>query len=237
LNGSELVALSLTQRLKVRISKSKITGSKQILVSSQEYYYYGMVYEDNTSILNPMKKIASIAFLITFLGVNSAQANVPRFNHFHRIDRTSHTLQLSLLQSSTEKRNTPGIATGGENLSVVTGKWLKGSEGNVGIVPKQIADKLRGKKFSNFDKLRNEFWIAVSQESVLADQFSKSNITRMSSGLAPIALENQWLGENKSYVLHHKTPIQQGGGVYDLNNLVVVTPRYHKEILDPAYHY
>jgi hypothetical protein len=59
----------------------------------------------------------------------------------------------------------------------------------------------------------------------------------MSTGLAPIALENQWLGENKSYVLHHKTPIQQGGGVYDLNNLVVVTPRYHKEILDPAYHY
>jgi hypothetical protein len=227
----------LAQRLKVRISKSKIISSKQILAGSQKYHYHGMMRDDNTSISNTMKKIASIAFLITFLGVNSVQANVPGFDDFQRIDRKSQTVQLSLLQSSTEKRNTPGIATGGENLSVVTGKWLKGSEGNVGIVPKQIADKLRGKKFSSFDKLRNEFWLAISQESILADQFSKSNITRMSGGLAPIALENQWLGENKSYVLHHKTPIQQGGGVYDLNNLVVVTPRYHKEILDPAYHY
>jgi len=38
-------------------------------------------------------------------------------------------------------------------------------------------------------------------------------------------------------VLHHKTPINQGGSVYDVDNLYIVTPKYHKEILDPAYHY
>ena len=75
-----------------------------------------------------MKKTALIVFLTVFVGMNSAQANVPRFDDFHRIDRKSHTIQISLFQSSTEKRNTPGIATGGENLSAVTGKWLKGSE-------------------------------------------------------------------------------------------------------------
>ena len=39
------------------------------------------------------------------------------------------------------------------------------------------------------------------------------------------------------YNLHHVTPIHEGGGVYDLNNIYVVTPRYHQEILDPTYHY
>lgn len=59
----------------------------------------------------------------------------------------------------------------------------------------------------------------------------------MQSGLAPIAVEEQWLGTQKSYVLHHKTPINKGGAVYDVDNLYIVTPKYHKEILDPAYHF
>jgi hypothetical protein len=184
-----------------------------------------------------MKKALPIVFLFTLLATNFNQATATGTNNFQKTYERSSNTYISLFQSSTEKRNTPGIATGGENLAVVNDKWLRGSEGNVGIVPKQIADKLRGKKFSSFDAFRGEFWKSVSQESTLASQFSKSNATRMSGGLAPIALENQWLGENKSYVLHHKTPIQHGGGVYELNNLVVVTPRYHKEILDPAYHY
>lgn len=59
----------------------------------------------------------------------------------------------------------------------------------------------------------------------------------MRSGKAPIASKTQWDGKNKSYVLHHKTPIQHGGGVYDMNNIIIVTPRYHKEVLDKSYHY
>jgi hypothetical protein len=31
-------------------------------------------------------------------------------------------------------------------------------------------------------------------------------------------------------------PINKGGKVYDLNNIVIVTPRYHKEILEKKYH-
>ncbi|MGG7523000.1 hypothetical protein ACQ3G4_16650 [bacterium BS0013] len=29
--------------------------------------------------------------------------------------------------------------------------------------------------------------------------------------------------------------MQHGGGVYDFDNLVIVTPRYHLDILDRAY--
>ncbi len=184
-----------------------------------------------------MRKLLPIIFIATLFTISINQVNVAKSSRFSKQPDNAHHTQISLFQSSSEKRNTPGVATGGEKLPIVTGKWLKGTDGNVGIVPKQIADKLRGKTFKSFDKLRNQFWITVSTESTLASQFSKSNITRMTGGLAPIALESQWLGENKSYILHHRTPIQQGGGVYQLDNLVVVTPRYHKEILDPAYHY
>jgi len=31
--------------------------------------------------------------------------------------------------------------------------------------------------------------------------------------------------------------VYQGGGVYDPDNIMVVTPRYHKEALDPALHF
>ena len=43
----------------------------------------------------------------------------------------------------------------------------------------------------------------------------------MVNGKAPFALTAQ----------HH------GQSVYDLDNLLVVTPRYHKEILDGGYHF
>ncbi|WP_407668642.1 hypothetical protein [Paraburkholderia xenovorans] len=37
--------------------------------------------------------------------------------------------------------------------------------------------------------------------------------------------------------MHHIEPIQHGGRVYDTDNLLIVTPRYHAEILDSSYHY
>ncbi|WP_439332259.1 HNH endonuclease signature motif containing protein [Pantoea cypripedii] len=46
-----------------------------------------------------------------------------------------------------------------------------------------------------------------------------------------------WTGNNRSYVLHHRTPIQHGGGVYDVDNILIVTPKYHLDVLDRAYHF
>jgi hypothetical protein len=135
----------------------------------------------------------------------------------------------------TNARKIPGASSG--NGHVISGKWLRGTEGNAGQFPKSVADKLKGKQFANFDQFREAFWMEVANDPSLANQFKPQNIGRMKNGNAPIALEEQWLGGQKSYVLHHKTPINQGGAVYDMDNLYIVTPRYHKEILDPAFHY
>ena len=132
-------------------------------------------------------------------------------------------------------RDQPGVATGKGSSS--NGKWLKGSHGNAGRIPSSVADKLRGREFKSFDEFRSAFWKAVSEDPKLTQNFSKSNISRMSEGHAPIAHQSQWNGGNRSYVLHHNTPIQRGGGVYDMNNITVMTPRFHLDVLDRGYHF
>ncbi len=132
-------------------------------------------------------------------------------------------------------RRLPGTATG--NGKSITGKWLRGTERNAGLFPKSVADKLKGKQFKNFDEFREAFWKEVANDPNLASQFTTDNIYRMKAGAAPRAELAQQIRGQKSYVLHHKTPINQGGAVYDMDNLYIVTPKYHKEVLDPAYHY
>ncbi|EPH2777972.1 TPA: HNH endonuclease [Klebsiella pneumoniae] len=34
----------------------------------------------------------------------------------------------------------------------------------------------------------------------------------------------------KKYEIHHIKPIEEGGGVYDIDNLRIVTPKLHKFI-------
>jgi hypothetical protein len=105
------------------------------------------------------------------------------------------------------------------------------------LFPKSVADKLKGKQFRNFDEFREAFWKEVANDPNLAGQFTSDNFYRMKAGAAPRAEFAQQIGGQQSYVLHHKTPINQGGAVYDIDNLYIVTPKYHKEILDPAFHY
>ena len=132
-------------------------------------------------------------------------------------------------------RSIPGIARG--QGKSVGGQWLRGTSGNAGVFPSSIAKKLEGQQFSSFADYRQSFWREVAAETSLASQFSKSNVTRMRKGLAPTALQSQWVGKKRSYELHHRVPIQHGGSVYDADNLMIVSPRYHKEVLSPEYHY
>ena len=135
------------------------------------------------------------------------------------------------------RRRGVGVARGGEDLRRIEGAWLRGTHGNAGVVPGQVADALRGKQFRDFDDFREQFWKTVAADKGLASEFGSANVARMREGLAPIAHSSQHLGEQRSYILHHRTPIQHGGGVFDLDNIAVVTPRYHKDMLDPTLHY
>lgn len=141
----------------------------------------------------------------------------------------------AMLKGAAEARKLPGVVTGGDNLSDVS-KMMRGSNGNAGVIPKEIADNLSGKSFNNFDEFRGAFWEEVGN-SKYVNEFGASNITRMQDGLAPIAQKSQQYGKIKSYVLHHMDPIYNGGGVYDLDNLKIVTPRFHQEILDKGFHF
>ena len=136
-----------------------------------------------------------------------------------------------------DPRNQPGTASGGGGLRDVTGKWLHGSHGNAGRIPGQIARQLEGQQFNSFDDFRKAFWKAVGNDPHLASQFSPGNVRRMQNENAPIAHSSQHVGKVGSYALHHATPIQHGGGVYDMRNIVVVTPQFHRDVLDRGYHY
>ncbi|MFC0432267.1 DUF6531 domain-containing protein [Kutzneria buriramensis] len=136
-----------------------------------------------------------------------------------------------------DPRNQPGRATGAGDLPDVNGKWLRGSHGNAGRIPGQIARQLQGQQFNTFDDFRKAFWKAVGNDPQLSSQFSPSNVRRMQNENAPIAHSSQHVGKVKSYALHHVTPIQHGGAVYDMRNIVVVTPQFHRDVLDRGYHF
>jgi len=54
-------------------------------------------------------------------------------------------------------------------------------------------------------------------------------IERMSQGKAPVASHGQrGKGSDLVYEIHHMHPIETGGGVYDVNNLVISSPVKHK---------
>ncbi|MDW3568415.1 S-type pyocin domain-containing protein [Enterobacter asburiae] len=126
-------------------------------------------------------------------------------------------------------RNNPGQVTG--KGQKVTGTWLADAgQGNGSPIPSQIADKLRGRAFSNFDSFRAEFWLEVSKDPVLSQQFKRHNLTHIKKGNSPFTREQDAVGGRERYELHHITPISEGGDVYNVDNMGVTTPKRHIEI-------
>ncbi|MDO1712174.1 HNH endonuclease, partial [Proteus mirabilis] len=97
-------------------------------------------------------------------------------------------------------------------------------------IPDRIADKLRGKKFKNFDDFRKQFWEEVSKDPELAKQFNPGNLGNIKKGKSPVVRESERAGARERFELHHDKPISQGGGVYDMDNLRVTTPKRHIDI-------
>lgn len=140
--------------------------------------------------------------------------------------------------SSAVKRKTPGTVTSSFNLerSLGTQKKLMYNDGAIGIIPQEVREKLVGREFKSFDEFREEFWKTLSDSSY-AEEFNRMNRMRMMEGKAPYTPGSQQYGEHKVYILHHKQPIHQGGDVYNLDNIIIVSPKIHQTILDPSYHF
>ena len=134
-------------------------------------------------------------------------------------------------------RNRPGVATMSKALPPISGPWLRGTDGNAGLIPRQVADRLLGLRFRSFRQFRKTFWRIVADTPELAAQFSQMSVSLMRHGRAPIAPKTQRFGGQYFYHLHHRSPVTRGGEVYDLSNIVIVTPMAHQSILDTRFHF
>lgn len=128
-----------------------------------------------------------------------------------------------------DRREDPGVATGvGQPVS---GSWLGAASQGVGApVPSQIAEQLRGREFKNFRGFREAFWKAVANDPELARQFIRNSISEMKNGRAPFVQKKDRVGQQSKFELHHVMYISDGGGVLDIDNIMVVTPKQHDAI-------
>ncbi|MPQ86267.1 S-type Pyocin [Pseudomonas sp. MAFF 730085] len=128
-----------------------------------------------------------------------------------------------------DRREDPGVATGDGQL--VTGIWLGTAPGNEGAsIPMQVADQLRGRTFKNWREFREALWKTVSADLLLMSDFLPHNKYIASQGLSPYAPLEEHLGENKKFEIHHVIPLEYGGELYNIDNLIIVTPRRHAEL-------
>lgn len=126
-------------------------------------------------------------------------------------------------------RYEPGTVTG--SGSKVERIWLGDASRDSGaVVPTQIADIMRGQEFRSFDDFRINFWKTVASISDLSQQFNATNIKLMSKGHAPRARNSDHHKRHATFILHHVIPIAEGGAVYDIDNIRVVTPAAHIHI-------
>lgn len=149
------------------------------------------------------------------------------------------TLRRHQARISAKKRKKPGTAWSSRKLPTIeSGKpWLLGTHGNGGFIPEHIAVRLRGKFYRNFDHFRSEFWKAIAADPITSRRFRSEDMQRMRKGNAPLAHETQWYRKKKSYEIHHANPLHSGGRVYDMRNMIVLTPLGHAHILPPKVHY
>jgi hypothetical protein len=128
-----------------------------------------------------------------------------------------------------DRRDDRGVALGfGQPVS---GIWLGEAARTTGApIPDRIADQLRGREFANFHRFREAFWRAVAADAELSRQFNNSNLVKMRNGVAPRSVASGAAGGRRSFELHHHIRVTDGGDVYGMDNLSVVTPRRHIKI-------
>ena len=143
------------------------------------------------------------------------------------------TIALSMGIYETQKKNTPGIVTGTFTSNTpIIGNNIRSSDLTTIAIPQEVAQQLVGKQFSSFDELKGEIYKAIANSSY-ASEFNKKNQSTMDSGQAPYAPMSLQTGDNYNqikYNIHHVNPVEDGGDVYNLDNLAIVAPKTHDEI-------
>jgi hypothetical protein len=123
-------------------------------------------------------------------------------------------------------RDLPGVASGSGQM--VDGTWLGERTQSEGVpIPSSVADQLRGMKFPNFDKFREELWKAVSNDASLVSQLSSANQLQVKRGKAPYPKKSDQAGGRDKFEIHHVEEISKGGAVYEIDNMVIMTPKQH----------
>ena len=121
--------------------------------------------------------------------------NIQNVANENKVIKTVEAEEESCPIDATGERNKMGIATGGENLSYITdtSKWFHGTSMQVALIPKQVADDLRGHVYKNFDGLRSDIWKTVYKYPVLRNYFIsyKDKNNKMMYGYAPFVKNGQ----------------------------------------------
>ncbi|MDS1309092.1 pyocin, partial [Marinobacter sp. F60267] len=126
-------------------------------------------------------------------------------------------------------RDERGVVTG--NGEDITGIWLESASRDLGApIPAQIADRLRGREFASFDRFREAFWLEVAKDTELIGQFSSRNQKTIKAGRAPFTRHNDHAGKRNRFEIHHVEEIRNGGAVYDVENMRVLTPLRHIQV-------
>jgi len=128
-------------------------------------------------------------------------------------------------------RGAPGVATASGDLAPASGRWL--DPGVPTPIPGQVADALVGRNFNSFNDLRSAIWEEIGGNAELNGGFSRGSLGQMNAGNAPFA-PSEYLADSgalgERFNLHHINPIANGGPVYDLSNLHIVSPKVHYSI-------
>jgi hypothetical protein len=127
-----------------------------------------------------------------------------------------------------EQRNTPGKASQSGPLESASGKWLDAK--TPAAIPAQVAEALVGREFKSFKEMRGAIWETIAAHEELNGAFSGSNLSNMEGGFSPFAPTAYHINGSDAgmrFNLHHIQAIENGGAVYDLSNLQIVSPKVH----------
>ena len=135
-------------------------------------------------------------------------------------------------RTSEERRNQPGVFFATSDGKREAEGWLQAYrlDPNGAPLPAQIIESLSGRPMSNWKQARGAIWEAIASNEELRKEFGLANKNRMERGLAPFApLEGQ-ADRGGVFELHHYPPLGEGGALYDLSAIRIVTPLQHEAI-------